>query len=117
MKTADISTALSVGIVNKVAASAASIPSKQLNDAEVKLIVAAMRGRPLSKAERDVFSALLFKGSSNKEVAQMLGNAEKTIKYHLTSIFKKCNVKSRWELLDRYYKAKEVIDGNNNQSN
>lgn len=41
---------------------------------------------------------LLVKGLSNKEVASILSVTEKTVKFHVTSIFEKFGVKSRNEL-------------------
>lgn len=51
----------------------------------------------LTEKEREV-ARLLFKGLSNKEIASVLNVTEKTIKFHVTGIFEKCNVKSRSEL-------------------
>ena len=48
----------------------------------------------LTKREKDVL-ALLVKGSSNKDMADTLFISEKTVKNHLTSIFRKLNVKDR----------------------
>lgn len=48
----------------------------------------------LTKRERDVLS-LLVKGNTNKEMADMMFISEKTVKNHLTSIFKKLGVKDR----------------------
>jgi hypothetical protein len=39
------------------------------------------------------------KGLSNKEVANQLFVTEKTVKFHLTNIYKKMNVKSRAQLI------------------
>lgn len=48
----------------------------------------------LTKRERDVL-ALLVKGNSNKEMADSMFISEKTVKNHLTSIFRKLGVKDR----------------------
>ena len=48
----------------------------------------------LTKREKDVL-ALLVKGSSNKDMADTLVHQRKTVKNHLTSIFRKLNVKDR----------------------
>lgn len=48
----------------------------------------------LTRREKDVL-ALLVKGSSNKDMADALFISEKTVKNHLTSIFKKLGVKDR----------------------
>lgn len=52
----------------------------------------------LTAREREVFE-FLARGLSNKEIASSLGTSERTVKAHLSSIFKKCNVESRSELL------------------
>ncbi len=48
----------------------------------------------LTKREKDVLS-LLVKGNTNKEMAELLFISEKTVKNHLTSIFRKLGVKDR----------------------
>jgi DNA-binding NarL/FixJ family response regulator len=48
----------------------------------------------LTKREKDVL-ALLVKGNSNKEMAENMFISEKTVKNHLTSIFRKLGVKDR----------------------
>ncbi len=48
----------------------------------------------LTRREKDVL-ALLVKGNSNKEMADTMFISEKTVKNHLTSIFKKLGVKDR----------------------
>jgi DNA-binding NarL/FixJ family response regulator len=48
----------------------------------------------LTKRESDVLS-LLVKGHSNKEMADAMFISEKTVKNHLTSIFRKLGVKDR----------------------
>ncbi|NLB89266.1 MAG: response regulator transcription factor [Syntrophomonadaceae bacterium] len=48
----------------------------------------------LTRREKDVLM-LLVKGNSNKEMADKLFISEKTVKNHLTSIFKKFGVKDR----------------------
>jgi len=52
----------------------------------------------LTAREREVFE-LLARGLANKEIASSLGTSERTVKAHLSSVFKKCNVESRSELL------------------
>lgn len=42
---------------------------------------------------------LLFKGLTNKQIASELGVGEKTVKFHLTKIYRKQGVKSRAQLL------------------
>jgi DNA-binding CsgD family transcriptional regulator len=52
----------------------------------------------LSNRESEV-GELVSKGLSNKEVANQLFVTEKTVKFHLTNIYKKMNVKSRAQLI------------------
>ncbi|MCA9839181.1 MAG: response regulator transcription factor [Trueperaceae bacterium] len=48
----------------------------------------------LTRRERDILM-LIAQGLSNKQIAQELGIAEKTVKTHATSIFTKLNVRDR----------------------
>jgi LuxR family transcriptional regulator, positive regulator of biofilm formation len=52
----------------------------------------------LSNREAEV-AELVSKGLSNKEVANQLFVTEKTVKFHLTNIYKKMAVKSRAQLI------------------
>ena len=52
----------------------------------------------LSQREAEVVE-LVTQGLSNKEIANKLFVTEKTIKFHLTNIYKKMNVKSRAQLI------------------
>ncbi len=52
----------------------------------------------LSNREAEV-AELVTKGLSNKEVANQLFVTEKTVKFHLTNIYKKMNVRSRAQLI------------------
>src|SRR2546430_14780871 len=52
----------------------------------------------LSHREAEV-AELVSKGLSNKEVASQLFVTEKTVKFHLTNIYKKMSVKSRAQLI------------------
>jgi LuxR family transcriptional regulator, positive regulator of biofilm formation len=54
--------------------------------------------RGLSNREAEV-AELVTKGLSNKEVANQLFVTEKTVKFHLTNIYKKMSVKSRAQLI------------------
>lgn len=54
--------------------------------------------RGLSHREAEV-AELVSKGLSNKEVASQLFVTEKTVKFHLTNIYKKMAVKSRAQLI------------------
>lgn len=44
-------------------------------------------------------AALAGKGLSNKEIAGQVGITEKTVKFHLTRVFKKLNVGNRKQLI------------------
>lgn len=48
----------------------------------------------LSKREKEIAN-LLLKGLTNRQMSGELGITEKTVKFHLTSIYKKSNVKNR----------------------
>src|SRR3954470_2612749 len=52
----------------------------------------------LSNREAEV-AELVSKGLSNKEVANQLFVTEKTVKFHLTNIYKKMSLKSRAQLI------------------
>lgn len=52
----------------------------------------------LSNRESEV-AELVTQGLSNREVAEKLFVTEKTVKFHLTNIYKKMNVKSRAQLI------------------
>lgn len=73
----------------------------------------------LSNREAEV-AELVSKGLSNKEVANQLFVTEKTVKFHLTNIYKKMNVKSRaqlivWCLPHLGFVESEIRAENNNQ--
>lgn len=53
----------------------------------------------LTPKEKEIVR-LLLKGLSNKEIAMIGDNSDRTIKFHLTAIFEKCGVKSRTELIN-----------------
>ena len=52
----------------------------------------------LTKTEKAV-AAQLVKGLSNKEIGKRLFVQEKTVKFHLTSIYRKVGVRSRAEYI------------------
>ncbi len=54
--------------------------------------------KKLSNREAEV-AELVSQGLSNKEVANRLFVTEKTVKFHLTNIYKKMEVKSRAQLI------------------
>jgi DNA-binding NarL/FixJ family response regulator len=53
-------------------------------------------GRPLTEREKDIVRVLVS-GATNKDIAQALAISEKTVKSHLTSIFRKLQVSRRLE--------------------
>ena len=64
-------------------------------DARVASQLAAISVAPrLSNRERDVLR-LLIAGKSNKEIASALNIAERTVKFHVTSIFNKLGAENR----------------------
>lgn len=64
-------------------------------DARVASRVAALAHAPrLSPRERDVLR-LLVAGNANKEIAAALGVTERTVKFHMTSIFNKLGAENR----------------------
>ena len=74
----------------------------------------------LSSREAEV-AELVTKGLSNKEVANQLFVTEKTVKFHLTNIYKKMNVKSRaqlivWCLPHLGFVENEIRNEQNNQN-
>lgn len=54
----------------------------------------------LSRREREVYY-LIFKGKTNKEIADSLFVSTGTVKNHITSIYKKLNVTNRAEFLNK----------------
>jgi DNA-binding NarL/FixJ family response regulator len=62
----------------------------------------AIQERGLSQRELDVLRALA-EGKSNKEIAQSLWLAQQTVKFHLTSIYRKLDVNSRTQAVHWAY--------------
>ncbi len=58
----------------------------------------ALIRRGLSNREVEV-AELVSKGLANKEVAEKLFVTEKTVKFHLTNIYKKMTIRSRAQLI------------------
>lgn len=63
----------------------------------------------LTKREKDVLN-LLVQGNTNKEMADTLFISEKTVKNHLTSIFRKLSVKDRTQAAVYALKNNIVVD-------
>src|SRR5437773_1967146 len=62
----------------------------------------AVAEKGLSKRELDVLRALA-EGKSNKEIARTLWLAQQTVKFHLTSIYRKLDVNSRTQAVNWAY--------------
>lgn len=63
----------------------------------------AVAEKGLSKRELEVLAALAV-GKSNKEIAQTLWLAPQTVKFHLTSIYRKLDVTSRTQAVNWAYR-------------
>ncbi len=72
-------------------------------------------GKGLSNREAEV-AELVSKGLSNKEVANQLFVTEKTVKFHLTNIYKKMSVKSRAQLIVWCLPHLGFVENDNNQA-
>lgn len=62
----------------------------------------------LSKSELKVVSEII-RGLTNKEVGNNLFVSEKTIKFHLTNIYKKMGVQSRSQLIVKVMMNKDEV--------
>lgn len=60
-------------------------------------------GDGLSEREKEV-AWLIYRGFTNRQIAEELFIAETTVKKHVTHIFEKCNVSGRKELKERWNK-------------
>jgi len=60
--------------------------------------------RVLNSREGEVF-ALVSQGMSNKEVARSLQCTDRTVKYHMTNIMQKLNVRNRVEAALKFYQS------------
>lgn len=67
----------------------------------------------LSKAEQQI-SSLLLQGFSNQEIADRAFVSEKTVKFHLTNIYKKENVSSRCQYILKKVGREEMKDVSTN---
>jgi DNA-binding CsgD family transcriptional regulator len=68
----------------------------------------------LSPREAEIKN-LVIQGLINSEISQALFIEEKTVKFHLTSIYRKMNVRNRSEVILDYYKA-ELYKARNENS-
>jgi two-component system, NarL family, response regulator DegU len=67
----------------------------------------AVEERGLSKRELEVLQALA-EGKSNKEIAQTLWLAPQTVKFHLTSVYRKLDVSSRTQAVNWAYRHRVI---------
>lgn len=65
--------------------------------------------KTLSNRERDV-ARLLELGMSHKLIGEQLFICEKTIKFHCGKIYKKCDVKNKFEFVLKYSGGKNYAD-------
>jgi len=63
------------------------------------LVERYLEANGLTETERKI-SRLCLKGLSNREIAAVNGNTEKTVKFHMTVIYDKCSVGSRGEFFN-----------------
>lgn len=61
--------------------------------------------KAISKKESEVFTYVV-EGFTNDEIASKLNITTKTVKFHITSIFKKTQTTSRSKLIVGFYKSK-----------
>lgn len=73
---------------------------RRLADLAPALAITPEREAPLSRREREIV-ALVARGLSNKEIGAALCRSEKTVKSHLTRIFRKLRVDGRYEVAVR----------------
>jgi DNA-binding NarL/FixJ family response regulator len=62
-----------------------------------------MLNNKLTPIQQHILDVLLETGSNNGELVEKLGLKKKCIEAQLTKIFKKHGVKSRSELISKYY--------------
>lgn len=75
---------------------------------EVKILMNSLKKTILTKRELDV-AKLVATGLSNKEASEKLFISEKTVKFHLTNIYKKMYIKSRSQLIVWFFNNKDFI--------
>lgn len=62
-----------------------------------------------SQKEANLASILLDGKTSTKELAATTGTSEKTVKFHLTNIYKKSEVKSRSQFIQKFLPLKFTL--------
>ena len=67
----------------------------------------------LTRSERTI-AGILLTGKSNKEIADGLFITEKTVKFHVGNIYKKCEVCRRAQFISKYLRetALEILQNN-----
>ena len=63
----------------------------------------------LSRKERVIIEAL-FEGLTNKQLSARLQISANTVKFHISNIFDKLNVKNRAQAIAHYYKSKSTLN-------
>lgn len=66
-----------------------------------------MNTRILTKREFEVFS-LLIKNNTTKEIANILGISEKTVRNHISNVIQKLDVKGRASAVIELLRLKEI---------
>lgn len=81
-----------------------------MNGYDVQPTLLAGANARLSKREWEIVDEIC-KGLSNKEIANQLFVTEKTVKFHLTNIYKKRQVKTRTQLFAQEIEARRLDPG------
>ena len=63
----------------------------------------------LSRKERQIIEAL-SEGLTNKQLSARLDISSNTVKFHISNIFDKLNVKNRAQAIAHYYKSKSTLN-------
>ena len=82
---------------------AAEAPVAEAIGRSEKRVDSALQEKGLTEREQGVLQALA-QGHSNKEIAGSLWLAEQTVKFHLTNIYRKLDVRSRTEAVHWAYR-------------
>lgn len=101
----EIQTALDVGVLGYLKKSASreellsairaiAVGENVLSESIAKRLAGLQSGPTITAREREIL-ALIAQGKANKEIAAALGNAEDTVKRHISNILKKFEVNDR----------------------
>ena len=71
---------------------------------ELEVLERLFLSHNLSQRQQDV-AHLVIKGMNVKEMAKEMHIQEKTVKFHLTSVFLKMQVSSKYKLMHKCYRA------------